>query len=87
MAAGQSGIIAIVDEPERHTKLVHCTLNRCYGWAGGLKYGWRFGLRKRGLRAGQASDACERGKGHGKKFVGEAALRLVLAAALHIASL
>jgi hypothetical protein len=82
-SANLSGFIGIVDGPESRTKLVHSALNRCCGWAGCLEYGWRFealciiGLRKRRLRARQTSDACKRGKGHGKKFVGEAALRRV----------
>jgi hypothetical protein len=82
-SANLSGFIGIVDGPESRTKLVHSALNRWCGWAGRLEYGWRFealgiiGLRKRRLRARQTSDACKRGKGHGKEFVGEAALRRV----------
>ena len=85
MSAGLAGIIAIVDNPECRTKLIHSTLNRRRGWAGCLEHGWRheafcrdgIGLRMRRLHASHANDACENGEDHSSKIVGEATLRLV----------
>ena len=44
MAAGQSGIIAVVDSSERRPKLIHGALNRCRGRAGCLEYDWGYEL-------------------------------------------